>query len=124
MSRGRRPKIAIEDAERHAVALGCEVLVPNVDSAPYDFVAVRQGHLILVRVRRIKHHRYSVPEIEYFCSREIADLRNAIFSGDASRELWVRGSQRVFHRYRVFPDRVEALGKEQTKLSVQQVLVG
>jgi hypothetical protein len=124
VSRGRRPKIAIEDAERHAATLGCEVLVPNVDSAPYDFVAVRNGHTVLVRVRRIKHHRYSVPEIECYCSREIADLRNAIFSGDATRELWVKGPQRAIHRYLVLPDRVEAMEKEQTKLSGQQVLAG
>ena len=112
MSRGRRPKIAIEEAERHAAALGYEVLVPNVDWAPYDFMAVRQGSAVLVRVRRIKYNRYSVGEIEHSCSREIAALRNTIFPGHPGRELWVRGCHRNFHRYRVLPDRVEALKRD------------
>jgi hypothetical protein len=124
VSRGRRPKIAIEEAERHAAALGYEVLVPNIEGALYDFMAVRQGQPTFVRVRRIKYHRYSVAEIEHSCGREIACLRSIIFSGDASRELWVRGSSRNHHRYLVLPDRVEALEKERTGSSGQQVRVG
>jgi hypothetical protein len=122
VSRGRRPKIAIEDAERHAAALGYTVLIPD-KTAPYDFMAVKDGYPVFVRVRRVKHGLYAVPDIEHSCAKEIADLRKIVFSQAASRQLWVRGTGRSYHRYLIMPDRVEALDGDQAAIPGQQVLV-
>jgi hypothetical protein len=122
VSRGRRPKIAIEEAERHAAALGYTVLVPET-KAPYDFMAVKDGYPVFVRVRRIRHNCFAVPDIEHSCGKEIAELRKIAFSGDAPRQLWVKGSGRSYHRELVLPDRVEALDGDQAEIPGQQVLV-
>jgi hypothetical protein len=117
---GRRPKIAIKEAERHAAALGYTVLVPET-RAPYDFMAVKDGHPVFVRVRRIKHSLYAVPDTEHSCGKEIADLRKIVFPG-ASRQLWVRGAGRLYPHYLVLPDTVEALDGDAICSSGQQVL--
>ncbi len=105
--RGRRPDTAITAAKNLASALGYEIVGTCPRGDAYDFIARKDGALTLVRVRRIKHSHFSVPDIEYDCAHEIAGLRGTIFSGDAARELWIWGRSRTCHRYRVLPDRVE-----------------
>ncbi len=116
--------MAIEEAKRHAAALGLLVISLDTSWIPVDFFAIRSGCLTLIRVRRIKYAYYHVPDIEASCEREIAELRDFPISGDFARELWVKGCDKHFHRYRVMQDRVEAIEKRYEKLSFgQQTLV-
>ena len=120
MSRGHRPEVAIEDAKRHAAALGFLVISLDTSWIPVDFFAIRSGCLTLIRVRRIKYGYYHVPDIEASCEREIAELREFPITGDVARELWVKGCDKHFHRYKVKPDSVEAIEKRSEKLSFGQ----
>ena len=124
MSRGHRPEVAIEEAKRHAAALGFLVIALDTSWIPVDFFAIRSGCLTLIKVRRIKYGYYNVPDIEASCEREIAELREFPITGDIARELWVKGCDKHFHRYRVMQDRVEAIEKGSEKISFgQQTLV-
>jgi hypothetical protein len=116
--------VAIGEAKRHATALGFQVISLDTSWIPIDFFAIRHGCLTLIRVRRIKYGDYNVPDIEVSCDREIAELREFPITGDIVRELWVKGCDKQFHRYKVMPDRVEAIEKGSEKLSFgQQMLV-
>ena len=124
MSRGHRPEVAIEEAKRHAANLGFLVISLNTSWLPVDFFAIRSGCLTLIRVRRIKYGYYNVADIEASCDREIAELREFPITGDIARELWVKGCDKHFHRYRVMPDRVESLTGSKERSFGQQTLAG
>ena len=70
-------------------------------------MAIHEGKITLVRVRRLWYGQYGFPDIALSCKREILELRGLPVFDDTSRELWVRGPDR--HWYVIFPDRVEAL---------------
>ncbi|MFA5078563.1 MAG: hypothetical protein WC541_03655, partial [Dehalococcoidia bacterium] len=63
----------------------------------------------LVRVRRLRYARYGLPDITMSCKREILELQGIPVSENTSRELWVRGTDRHWHRYVIFPDRIESV---------------
>ena len=83
------------------------VISLNAAWLPCDFLAVRHTLLILIRVRRIKYRQYALSDIELSCDREIAALRGIPVVGDIARELWVRGPDRYWFRYRILADRIE-----------------
>ncbi len=124
MSRGHRPEVAIKEAKQHAAALGFLVISLDTSWIPVDFFAIRSGCLTLIRVRRIKYGYYNVPDIETSCELEIRELREFPITGDIARELWVKGCDKHFHRYRVMKDQLEAIEKGSEKISCgQQTLV-
>jgi hypothetical protein len=43
------------------------------------------------------------------CAREIGEFRDHKLPEGIRRELWVRGPQRTFHRYRIAPETVEEI---------------
>jgi hypothetical protein len=100
--------MAITDAMLHASAQGSLVVRVETPGFPCDFLAIRDGRLTIVRVRRIKCGRYSPGEIGASCRQEIAALRKLHLAGDVTRELWVRGPDRHWHRYQVRPDQLES----------------
>jgi hypothetical protein len=123
VTRGRRPDTAITAAKNLAFALGYEIVSTFPRGYAYDFVARKDEAHTLVRVRRIKHNHFAVPDIEYDCAHEIAGLRGALFTGNASRELWIWGRSRTCHRYLVLPDQVEEVSGK-SGWAGQQPLVG
>ena len=92
----------------HASTHGFLVARVETPGFPWDFLAIRDGRLALVRVRRIKYGRYTPGEIAASCREEIAAVRGVPLAGDTAGELWVRGTDRRWHRYRVLPDRLES----------------
>ena len=55
------------------------------------------------------HARYGLPNIVASCTQEILELRSTPVAENTGRELWVRGPDRHWHRYAIFPDRIEAV---------------
>jgi hypothetical protein len=110
MTRGYRPVIAIGDAKQKAVAWGFDlVIVETQKKIPFDFVIDDRGCISLVRIRRIKYPQYGIADIQRTCAQETRELRTLPVPEGIYCELWVRGSDRSWHRYLVLPDSVEEL---------------
>ncbi len=109
MSRGHPPLVAIEDAMHHAERLGYLVSGVNTARIPCDFMAIHDEQITLVRVRRVRYARYGLRDIYLSCTREILELRGIPVSENTTRELWVRGPDRHWHRYVISPDRIDAV---------------
>ena len=109
MTRGHPPWVAISEAMHHAERLGYLVSGVNSRTLPCNFMAIHDGQVTFVRVRRLRYGNYRLPDIAVSCKREILELQGIPVSDDTSRELWVRGPDRHWHRYVIFPNRIEAL---------------
>ena len=114
MTRGYKPLVAIGEAQRRATAWGF-MLIGLVTEAklPFDFIIHVKGRTSLVRVRRLKYRSYGAGDILRSCAQEIRELRDLTIPEGIARELWVRGPDRTWHRYRVLADRIEAVGNDE-----------
>jgi hypothetical protein len=77
---------------------------------PFDFGIHYNGSTSLVRVRRLKNHGYRVEIICRSCAGQITEFRNLHLPEGIGRELWVRGPERAWHRYRIFGETIEEIG--------------
>ena len=93
----------------YAERLGYLVSGVNSKTLACNFMAIQEGQITLIRVRRLRYARYGLPDITLSCKREILELQGLPVSDDISRELWVRGPDRHWHRYAIFPDRIESV---------------
>ena len=117
VNRGNRPKKAIAEAKRYAAAFGYQVASVEASWLSNDFMAVQDGCISLIRVRRIRYRKFAVEEIESSCRQEIALLREVPIGEGVARELWVRGPDRHWFRYRILSDRIEQLnGRRDSRL--------
>jgi len=112
VNRGNRPEKAIAEAKRYAAAIGFRVASVEASWVSFDFMAVRDGCITLVRVRRVRYRKFATEEIDYTCGKEITLLRQLPVGESVVRELWVRGPDRYWFRYRILPDRIDLLGGE------------
>lgn len=104
------PGIAILEAMRKAPALGCRIVeFRNDRNLPVHFVIYDHCRYSIVRVRRIKYPGYRCGEIERSCAADLREIRRMDLAPDIHRELWVRGPDRPWHRYAVYPDHIKAL---------------
>ncbi len=110
IKRRSRPFVAIREAQQMATALGFTVIgLVMEEPGPFDFAIHDAGSYRLVRVRRLRQNEYRMESIIRSCAREISEFRDLDVPEGIGRELWVRGPQRTFRRYRVGPETVEAI---------------
>ena len=110
MARGLRPVVAIGEAKRMATAWGFILIEIRMEvTTPFDFAVSDNGITRLVRVRRLKYNSYRIESIRASCAEQIRELRELALPEGIARELWVRGTQRTWHRYLVLPGSVEML---------------
>jgi hypothetical protein len=110
MTRGIRPVAGIAEAKRLATAWGCTLVEIGMEAqVPFDFGIQYNGSTSLVRVRRLKNHGYRSDLIGRSCADQIREFRDLVIPQGVSRELWVRGPERAWHRYRVLPETVEEI---------------
>jgi hypothetical protein len=108
MTGGKRPLAGIGEAQRKAVSWGFVVTgVVTEAPSPFDFTVHDKGSISLVRVRRLKHHGYRTELILRSCAEQIREFRELAEPTGILRELWVRGPERAWHRYRVLPETIE-----------------
>jgi hypothetical protein len=74
---------------------------------PVDFAFHDNGRISFVRVRRLKYNAYRVETVRVSCAQEIREFRELALPEGIDRELWVRGMNREWHRYRIVPDTIE-----------------
>jgi hypothetical protein len=110
MSRGHSPKAAISEAKQHASSVGFHVI--DVVAPCSDFMISRGDRVALVRVRRVRYRDYDTESIIAACRNEIEELRGSPISVTVARELWVRGPDRTWHRYRIEDGRIVPLTKD------------
>jgi hypothetical protein len=93
-----------------ATAWGCTLIEIGMEvPVPFDFGIHYNGSTSLVRVRRLRNHGYRVELICRSCADQIREFRELLLPEGVGRELWVRGPERAWHRYRVLPDTVEVI---------------
>ena len=110
MTRGVRPVAGIAEAMRMATAWGFTLIEIGMEAqVPFDFGIHYNGSTSLVRVRRLKNHGYRVEIIGRSCAGQIRELRELALPEGVAKELWVRGPERAWHRYRVLPDTIEVI---------------
>ncbi len=110
IKRRSRPFVAISEAKQMAMALGFAVIeLVMEEPGPFDFAIDDCGSYRLVRVRRLRQNRYRIESIIRSCAREISEFRDLDIPEGIGRELWVRGPQRTFRRYRVAPETIEVI---------------
>ena len=108
MTRGIRPVAGIADAKRMAAAWGFSLIeISMVAPVPFDFGIHSNGSTSLVRVRRLKNHGYREEFIGRSCAGQIREFRELVLPEGIGRELWVRGPERAWHRYRVLAETLE-----------------
>ncbi len=111
MARGLPPVVAIAEAKRLAMVWGFGVIEIMMEGKTgFDFAVHDKGVTSLVRVRRLKYNAYNVGSIRESCAEQVRELRELDLPEGIGRELWVRGQQRAWHRYRIFPDTIEEIG--------------
>lgn len=108
MTRGLRPVVAIGEAKRMATAWGFTLIEIRMEvTIPFDFAVSDKGITSLVRVRRLKYNTYRIESIRASCGEQIRELRGLALPEGIVRELWVRGTKRAWHRYRILPETIE-----------------
>ena len=111
MARGIRPVAGIAEAKRMAAAWGFSLIeISMVAPVPFDFGIHSSGSTSLVRVRRLRNHGYRVELICRSCAGQIREFRELVLPEGIGRELWVRGPERAWHRYRIFKETIEEIG--------------
>jgi hypothetical protein len=111
MTRGYRPVVAIGEAQQKAAEWGLRVITVKAEARlPFDFVVDERSRTSLVRVRRLKYAGYGTAGIERTCRQQLIELRQLPDLGTITSELWVRGPDRSWHRYRVRKDSLEQYG--------------
>ena len=110
IKRRSRPFVAIGEAKQMATALGFAVIELVIkEPGPFDFAIHDTGSYSLVRVRRLSQNEYRIESIIRSCAREIREFRDLGLPEGIGRELWVRGPQRKFRRYRIAPETIEEI---------------
>lgn len=109
MTRGHPPVVAIAEAMHYAERIGYLVSGVNSRTLPCNFMAIHDGQITLVRVRRLRYGHYGLPDIAVSCKREILELQGLPVPDNTRRELWARGPDRHWRRYVIFPDRIESV---------------
>ena len=112
MTRGKKPLVAIGEAKRKALAWGFQLIeLETKEKLPYDFAFHTEGITTLARVRRLKYAEYRPDQILRTCSQQIEELRETVIMANLAKELWVRGPDRTWHRYRILPEKIEEVKK-------------
>jgi hypothetical protein len=113
MTRGRQPRVAIQEAMHAARDRGYEVIPIPVDYLAFDFIICSRHVTALVRVRRLRYARYDPKEILYSCEAEIAEIRGIAIFPETRRELWARGPHRGWRRYLIYSGAIEEIVEEE-----------
>nr|WP_321352392.1 hypothetical protein [uncultured Methanoregula sp.] len=114
MTRGIKPLVAIGKAKRKATAWGFMLIGLETDEKlPCDFAFHHKGKNTLARVRRLKYADFRPEQILRTSARQIQELREAAIMANLAKELWVRGPDRTWHRYRILPETIDPVENPQ-----------
>ena len=112
MTRGRKPLIALREAEEIGIQRGRVLPTPGRREDYFDLVLVEERLTVFVRVKRSVSHISDTREILAMYRREIIRLRRIPLAAVLSRELWVRSPRGSWQFFRVLADRITELQRD------------
>jgi hypothetical protein len=90
MTRGRRPNIALDEAETIAGRRGEVRVIPGTRSDAFDLIIFEEHRIIFVKVKRSLTQFSWLPDILRQYQREIVHLHRMPLTTVMAREFWVR----------------------------------
>ena len=106
MSRGRRPRNAIDEAVEIAGRRGNVEQVTGKRGCAYDFIIIEQDRNVFVKVKRSQTSFTYVLEILQRYQREIASLHSMALTSIMAREFCVRSQNGTWQFFQIRCDSV------------------
>jgi hypothetical protein len=106
MSRGRRPRNAVDEAVEIAGRRGSVEQVSGKRSRAFDFIIIEADRIVFVKVKRSQTSFTYALEILHQYQREVASLHRVALTPVTAREFWVRSPHRAWQFFLVRHDSV------------------
>jgi hypothetical protein len=119
MARGRRPLIALSQAEHIAQKRGEVRHFRHEPDMICSFVIYNAGLVAHVRIRRIERIRIAPDWLEREAAADLAALRFIASSPEISRELWIYTPKGTFRFFRVLADSLAELDQSGQRMPDQ-----
>jgi hypothetical protein len=106
MSRGRRPRNAIDEAVEIASRRGDVEQVASKRGGAFDFIIIEPDRIVFVKVKRSQTSFTYALEILHRYQREIASLHRVALTNVTAREFWVRSPDGTWQFFLIRHDSV------------------
>ena len=114
MTRGRKPLIALVEAEEIGRTRGQVLPTPGKREDYFDLVLFTELLTTFIRVKRSITHLADPKEILAMYRREIIRLRKVPPTAVVARELWVRSPRGSWQFVRILADRIVEIRRDGT----------
>ena len=116
MTRGRKPLIALVEAEVIGRTRGCVLPTPGRREDHFDLILFMELLTTFIRVKRSTTHISDPKEILGMYRREILRIRKVSLTGVVARELWVRSPRGSWQFFRILSDRIVEIRRDGTTI--------
>ena len=117
MTRGRRPLIALIEAEQIALKRGAVQPAPGKREVAFDLIIFEETRTVLVKVKRSVTHFTNPLEILYQYQDEIARLHQVPLTVVTAREFWIRSPRGKWQFFLIRHDSVIEIQADGTHIS-------
>jgi len=117
VTRGRRPLIALIEAEQIALKRGAVQPAPGKREVAFDLIIFEETRTVLVKVKRSVTHFTNPLEILYQYQREIARLHQVPLTLVTAREFWIRSPRGKWQFFLIRHDSVIEIQADGTHIS-------
>ena len=114
MTRGRKPLIALVEAEVIGRTRGCVLPTPGRREDHFNLILFTELLTTFIRVKRSTIHISDPNEILAMYRREIIRIRKVSLTGVVTRELWVRSPRGNWQFFRILADRIVEIRRDGT----------
>ena len=114
MTRGRKPLIALVEAEEIGRTRGQVLPTPGRREDHFDLILFMELLTVFIRVKRSTIHISDPNEILAMYQREIIRIRKVALTMVVARELWVRSPRGSWQFFRILADRIVEIRRDGT----------
>lgn len=114
MTRGRKPLIALVEAEVIGRTRGCVLPTPGRREDYFDLILFTELLTTFIRVKRSVTNISDPNEILTMYRREIIRIRKVSLTTVVARELWVRSPRGSWQFFRILADRIVEIRRDGT----------
>ena len=116
MTRGRKPLIALREAEVIGAQRGTMLLTPGRREDYFDLIVFENYISVFVRVKRSITHLGDPLQILAMYRREIIRIRSVPLTAVVARELWVRSPRGRWQFFRIPVDSIVEIRQDGTPI--------
>lgn len=116
MTRGRKPLIALVEAEVIGRTRGCVLPTPGRREDYFDLILFTELLTTFIRVKRSVTNISDPNEILTMYRREIIRIRKVSLTTVIARELWVRSPRGSWQFFRILSDRIVECRRDGTTI--------